>query len=452
MKEDLALFEEVRRSVPAYRKFLAEKNIGPVREWSEVPLCCKKDYLQSFPLEELFREGRLGDCFLIGTSSGFSASGSQLWLKQADDEEAYLEAVRELLVHDYAIDRKSTLIIVSLALGTWIGGLQLACVMRGLAARTPGVSVATPGMDLKESVYIATTMGPHFEQIVWISNPSSIAVIYSLLRETPELLTGRISFAVVGEFFSETFRETTARNFGHPADNPYAVKTGYGSADAGDLGIESEATIRVRKFLCRHPEIAGSLFGDQVVPMLLVPPGHARLEIVDGSLVVSKDQFIPLIRYDTGDRGQLLSREDLAAAGVDRELVEALPEETLAIFGRSDNDIVFYGTNLDVNRIGGFLETLDPGFSYGGLFEIRPREEAGISWYEFTVYVLESREGLADAYRDLLLEYLKNVSNEFASKYDRLKKAVGRDLITVTLADIRKKRNANKHRTIHRED
>ena len=442
------LLQDVRRTVKGYRQFLADHHIGEIPRWEEIPLTTKQNYLLSYPVNDLIRENSFKKCFLIGASSGFSKSGSVLWLKESVDEASYIEKLKELFMNDYSIHKKSTLIIVSLALGTWIGGMQLACTFRNLAGKMDGVVTATPGIDLKESAHIAKTFGPMFDQILWVTNPSSISIIYSLLREEKELLNGKIYFPVVGEYFTENFREKTAARFGHDPANVYVVKTGYGSADTGDLGIESRETILLRKFLNNHPETSKKLFQDENPPMFFVKNQKAFMETIGESLVVTKDQFVPLIRYDTKDTGRVIRKEILKGSGLDDDLYDRLPEEILYVFGRVSDSVVFYGTNLNTYAAGDFLNALDKTYLYGGLYEVEKVVKNDVEFLVFTVYVLKETAGLPEKYQKALVKFLKASSNEFTAKYDKLSTAAGEELVKVNTVPISRKKKKKKHHTI----
>ncbi len=444
------LFHNVEETVGGYQKFKAEHQKKSIDVWEDISICDKQNYLLSYPITELIRKDSFEKCFLIGASSGFSKSGSVLWLKQSEDEEAYIEQVKGLLVHDYQIDKKSTLIIVSLALGTWIGGMQLASAMRSMAGKMDGVVSATPGINLKESVHIVEEFGAMFDQIVWVTNPSSINIIYSLLKDNKDLMDAKIYFPVVGEYFTESFRETISKKFGHNIDHAFVVKTGYGSADTGDLGIESEATIKLRKYLNNNPKISFSLFDDENPPMFFIKNDEAYLETIEGNLIVTKDQLVPLIRYDTHDTGGLLQKKSLKEANFPEAILADLPDEILYIFGRTSDSVIFYGTNLNIYDSGDFLNSLDESYAYGGLFEVEKTTKENIDFIEFTIYVLEEKKELEQAYQEVLINSLKASSNEFAAKYDELKSAIHEDLIRVNIKLVTEKNNAVKHHTIRR--
>jgi phenylacetate-CoA ligase len=450
MTSSRTLLTEAFARVPAYRAFLEARGAGPDTPWEAVPLITKKDYLLTNEVADLCWDGTVAGCHVIGASSGFSRSGSVFWPKRPKDEGAYAEGIEQMLVERYAIDRRRTLAFVCLAFGTWFGGMQVATALRTLAAtgRHP-LTVALPSLNLGEAVEIYRRFASGFEQVVWITNPSNVSLIAALLERagiTP--LPGSISFPVIGEYFSEGFREHVAERFGHAKDAPFCLWTGYGSADAGGLGEETEATIALRKHIFHRPELSEALFGTKDTPMLLHPMPGVLMECIDGRIVVSKDLAIPLVRYDTGDAGGLLPREKLKdIPDLPADLLNALPETVLYVFGRASDAIIFYGTNLMIQDINRHFLSLPQAFGYGGLFEVKPCQRDGITTFAFTVYA-HGDEARRDAYADSLISFLKGHSLEFAAKYDPLCASLGEPLITVALADPATVPARTKHRFI----
>jgi len=436
-------FERTKKNVKAYRDFLKDSGVQEVKSWEDIPICDKQNYLLKYPMAEMTKDD-ISKAFLIGTSSGFSNSGSVFWLKEATDEEKYLKAVRELLVDNYGIDKKKTLVIVSLAFGTWIGGMQLATTFRNLATSMKNLTVATPGLDLNEAVQIAKEFGSYYDTILWVVNPSSINIIYSLLKDEKSLLDKKVVFPVVGEYFSENFREEVALKFGHDKNYPFALRTGYGSADAGDLGIESKETIVLRKFLNNNIELCKELFLKDEAPMMFVKNDKALFEFIDGEIIVTKDQFIPLIRYNTKDCGGMLKKEKLKKI-IEKDLYKKLPQEILYVFGRVSDSIVFYGTNLNIIKIGDFLSSLK-NMEYAGLFEVSEEKDGDISFFKFDIYVYDIKDGLEEVYLKKLLNFLKSSSKEFVAKYAKLCSATKKDLIRIELKLIQELKIDKKHK------
>jgi phenylacetate-CoA ligase len=440
---------EVYRRVPAYGAFLAAQHLSPSVPHDKLPILTKANYLLAYPTEELCWDGSLAGCHLIGASSGFSKDGAIFWPKRPHDEADYLDGLDAMFVGNYAIDRKPTLLLVCLALGTWIAGIQLASALRMLAAsgRRP-LTLSTPGLNLAEAVEIYGRFGRHYEQVLWLTNPSSVNLVAALLdRRGLCPPPASMSFAVVGEYYSEAFREKVAGRFGHPADDPFCVWTGYGSADAGGIGVETRETIALRKHFYHQPALSEEYFGVADTPMLLAPVAGPGLEVVDGKLVVTKDQMVPLVRYDTGDAGGLLARDRLRSAAVPEALLAALPEAIVYVYGRASDAVIFYGTNLMLNDLNSHLLALPDRYRYGGVFEVQPVEVDGVAVFHFTVYVQGTGlHALRADYERSLLEFLKQRSLEFAAKYDALSGALGQPLITVRLRDVVETSGQLKHR------
>lgn len=444
------LLNDVLLNVKAYRRLL-EKETGsselPER-FEDLPLLTKQNYLLEYPMEELCRREDLDHIHLIGSSSGFSKTGAVYWPKRPCDEAGYMQAIEQMFIDTASIDKKKTLIVECLAFGLWIGGMQIASAIRNIAlSGRYSLTIATPGLDLKAAVEIIRAYHHLYEQVLVITNPSNIPLITALIGDDATLRSGgKVSFPVVGEYFTETFREQTARTFGHKEDAPFVVWTGYGSADTGDLGVETASTIALRKYLHRHPQLSERLFGTASAPMILAASSAAYFEIIDGNIVVTKNQFIPLVRYNTKDAGGLLKRSDLQGF-VPEELCNALPESMIYVFGRADNAVIFYGTNLIINNIQEHLLSLPAAMGYGGLFTVREDNSDGISSFDFNIYVAPEHSS-AETFLSGLLDYLCRSSAEFNIKYQNLSKSAPRPLITVRLTPVSEAPVGTKHRFI----
>lgn len=447
-----AFSQRVYDTVPGYRRFLEASGASIEGPFEELPLLTKQNYLLEYPIEELCWNGNLGNCHLIGSSSGFSKSGSVFWPKRPEDELQYLDSLEKMLIQNYGIDQERTLIVCCMALGTWFGGMTITAALRVIAAsgRLP-ITVCTPGLNLAEAVEIYSRFYTNFKKVLWITNPSNIALISALIQKKGIAFPpGTCSFPVVGEYFSETFRETVASRYGHATEAPFVVWTGYGSADTGDIGVETAATIRLRKHFHHNPELGRELFGTDDTPMLLTMAPKAHLELLDGKIVVTKDQLVPLVRYNTGDEGGLLEKTTLEQLGsIPPELLDKLPEQLLFVRGRVSDSIIFYGTNLNVQDINRYFLGLPKEMAYSGLFTVRKVEHGDVSIFEFTVMVDGAFDAtLAAQYQDVLIHYLKGQSLEFETKYSNLTRSIGEELIRVRIEECSARTGTIKHRYI----
>ena len=444
--------QRVFDSVPGYRSFLQSQSASIESPFEELPLQTKQNYLLEYPIEELCWNGKLGNCHLIGSSSGFSKSGSVFWPKRPEDEIKYLDSLEQMLIDNYGIDTDRTLIICCMALGTWFGGMTITAALRVIAAsgRLP-ITVCTPGLNLAEGVDIYSRFYTNFTKVLWITNPSNIGLISALIsKQGITVPPGSCSFPVVGEYFSEMFRESIAKRYGHEQDAPFVVWTGYGSADTGDIAVETAATIRLRKYIHADTDLRKRLFGTDDTPMILALAPKAHVELLDNRIVVTKDQLVPLVRYNTGDEGGLLKKDELAGLwGIPEEILENLPDTVLFVRGRASNSIIFYGTNLNVQEINQHFLGLPREMAYSGLFTVRKVTRGDVSVFEFTILVEDLGDAtLAGQYHDTLLGYLRGQSLEFEAKYSNLTRSIGEDLIRVKVEELTASTGAIKHRYI----
>ena len=442
----LELAHDVWSQVKAYREIVGEK--FPTR-FEDLPIINKHNYLLTYPMTDLCRPGSLDEVHLIGASSGFSKTGAVFWPKRPCDEKAYIHSIEDLFVTAFHIDQRKTLCLECLAFGMWIGGMQLATAIRmiGLTEKYR-FTMATPGLDLRTAVEVIRAYHEHYEQIIIITNPSNIPIITALIQSQGiHLQPGTVYFPVVGEYFSESLREHICAEYGHPLDRTEVLRTGYGSADTGEVSYETERAIMIRKFFSHNPELSKQFFGTEDTPMMLEYYPSAYVEIIDGHIVVTKNLLIPLIRYDTNDCGGILHREDLRGIVPDA-LLDPMPEQWMYVMGRADNAVIFYGTNLMIGEIQQFLLDLDKQEGYGGLYTVHENVEKDISSFEFVIYTRGEQHANAEQFKTLLVDFLCGNSAEFAFKYHNLSKSSDTPLITVRTEDISLLQGNLKHRFI----
>lgn len=446
---------KIRDNVKAYRKMTPDWS----GDFNDLPLLTKSNYLLSYPMEELCEDGELDKIHLIGASSGFSKTGAVYWPKRPQDEAGYMQDIETMFVTNYHIDTKKTLMIECLAFGMWIGGMQIATAYRNIALSGKyRMTLATPGLDLKTAVDVIGQYHKRYDQIIITTNPGNLPLIAALIKQNNiELPKASVYFAVVGEYFTESFREYVCELFGHPKEAYNIVWTGYGSADTGYVSQETENSIKLRKYFYKHPELSKKVFGSESTPMILecLSP-DVYIEAIDGNIVVTKDQFIPLVRYNTADSGGLITEEQLKE--VPQELTVPLLSNIKAgkvmyIHGRVGNAVIFYGTNLMINDIQEFLLSQPKEMEYGGLFTVSEKQTDGIAYLEFTIYIrtqnLESKRGaLEPIYFSKLIDYLCDYSAEFRIKYQNLSKSVNVPLISLKVDDINNIPAGTKHKFI----
>ena len=142
----------------------------------------------------------------------------------------------------------------------------------------------------------------------------------------------------------------------------------YGTADGGVLGNETPLSINIRKFFATRPELAREVFGESRLPTLVqYDPLSRWFEVHDGTLVVSGDNGVPLLRYHIADKGGIIPYEEMmsvvAAADADQsgEILRnsergAWKLPFVYLFGRADFTVSFFGANAYPENISVGLE------------------------------------------------------------------------------------------------
>lgn len=356
-----ALARRAWNEVPAYRDYVQKRGAGssPATDsgFQELPLMAKADYMQAYPLPARCWGGSLRHCERLAVSSG-STGQPGFWPRSLRHELDI--AVRfEQVFHDaFAAHQKTTLAIVCFALGNWVGGLFTTSCCWHLAAKGYPLLVATPGNKKDEIFRVLRDVAPHFEQTVLLGYPPFLRdVLEAGRREGIDWPRHHIRLVMAGEVFSEEWRDAVGRLTGSTAPC-YDSASLYGTADGGVLGNETPYSIAIRRFLTRHPAAARELFGESRLPTLVqYDPLSRYFEVHDGTLVVSGDSGVPLIRYHIADRGGLLDfagmSRFLADHGADSLLDYGLdPSRPIRrlpfawVFGRADFTVSFYGANI----------------------------------------------------------------------------------------------------------
>jgi len=363
----LALFREMVARVPAYRRFLAERDVDPAAIDSEsdlakLPLTDKANYLLRHPLAELCRDGRIESCDMMAVSSG-STGKPTFWPRFMSDELAIAVRFEQAFHDSFAADRRRTLAVVCFALGTWVGGLFTTSCCRYLAAKGYPVMVVAPGNNKPEIWRVVRELAPQFEQTVLLGYPPFLKdVIDGGIAEGIDWRPFQVKLVLAGEVFSEEWRDLVGARAGiaEPAFGSVAL---YGTADAGVLGNETPLSIVIRRFLGRNPDAARALFGESRLPTLVqYDPLMRYFETQNGTLLFSGSNGVPLLRYHIADDGGIIPYDDmlrfLATRGFDP--VAALSREGRSVpsgrglrplpfvyvFGRSNFTVSYFGANI----------------------------------------------------------------------------------------------------------
>ncbi|GII92372.1 phenylacetate--CoA ligase [Sinosporangium siamense] len=369
------------RTVPAYRGFLAEHAIAPdqiqtLDDFSSLPLTTKDNYTRKHPLPDLCRDGVLGD--MVAVSSG-STGEPTFWPRSSDDERVITDRFEQVFRDAFDAGSRRTLAVVCFALGTWVGGLFTIACCRHLADRGHPITVVAPGSDKREILRVVAGLGPHVDQVVLLGYPPFLKdVIDTGAAQGVQWSDYHLKLVTAGEVFSEEWRTLVCERAGI-ADPARGTASLYGTADAGVLGNETPLSIGIRRFLAGRPEVARELFGSARLPTLVqYDPDVRFFETVDGTLLFSGDNGVPLVRYHIADEGGLLGHDELLGF-LDgygyRPPVSGPALPFVYVFGRGRFAVSYYGANVYPENISIGLEQPEVNRMVTGKFVMEVTED-----------------------------------------------------------------------------
>ncbi|MFO7580846.1 MAG: hypothetical protein R6W74_11675 [Nitrosomonas halophila] len=430
----LTLFQRSATEVPAYRKFLASKQIDPAnithyQAFRTLPLMTKAEYMQAYPLPERCLGGSLAGADRIAVSSG-STGQPTFWPRSAAYELDIAVRFEQVFHDSFHSHERSTLAIICFALGNWVGGLFTTSCCWHLARKGYPLMVATPGNNKAEILRIVRKLSPYFEQIALLGYPPFVKdVIDSGIAEGIAWADYKPKLVFAGEVFSEEWRDLVGQRIG--SDMPcFDSASLYGTADGGVLGNETPFSIAIRRWLAQHPDAARALFGESRLPTLVqYDPASRFFEEHDNTLVVSGENSVPLIRYHIADKGGLISYQAmwrfLETQGIPACTALGLPADFqprelpfVYVFGRADFTVSYYGANIYPENVTVGLEQPNITSWVTGKFVLETEEDDhGDKTLHIAVELLPDITGhpdMAPIIADSIRQQLLRLNSEFA--------------------------------------
>jgi phenylacetate-CoA ligase len=309
------LFKQAAGRIPAYKKFLKSHRVNPkkitgLKNISSVPPVGRDNYLQKYPLEDLCWDGNFkARRWTVAATSG--STGQPFYFPRTDNQDLQYAALAELyLVHNFQINRKSTLYINGFAMGVWIGGVFTYQAVHDVAQRgNYSISIISPGINKQEIIKAVTNLGPKFDQIIIGGYPPFI-------KETVDegLALGvkwkiyNLGFIFSAEPFGEKFRDHIISTTG--LKNPYTTTLNhYGTADQGTLAYETPLSILIRRLAVKNPKLFAAIFPEtkRLPTLAQYFPEMFYFEEREGQLLCSARSGLPLLRYELKDKGGVIT-------------------------------------------------------------------------------------------------------------------------------------------------
>ncbi len=405
------------KNIPAYSKFSHSVGASFDTPFKELPISDKGSYIQKYTLEELAGTHNR-DTFTLFRSSG-SSGHPAYWPQLRSTYRHITLIIKKYLESVFQIHKKSTRVIIGLALGSWVGGDCFSWFMKNLSLdlRYP-FSVFSPGNRHDEIIEMIENT-PNVDQFIVMMCPSAIGHLHLKSKQKGiELPHHKIRYWVLGEAFPEVLRTSLKELSGHPAP----ILSLFGSADTGTLGVESLASSALRSLLSSNDALRKSLGIETPVPHFFhFTAAKTIIETVNNELIVTRWQGIPLIRYNLHDRAHLykwsglvdlITRSPLVKKE-EQHLVKMIQRaglfcggswlyrmimnqpslgDIIAISGRADACLLLSGTNLSEFMIHDAVhgETLSTWLT--GAYHAHVDYEEG---RQFLFFELEVREAIS---------------------------------------------------------
>jgi phenylacetate-CoA ligase len=430
------LFHQAARRVPAYRDFLRRRGINPdhvrtCEEYRRVPVTDKSNYIDCYPVEDLVWDGHLCRGGVITTSSG--TTGAPYFWPWSSEEMDQAAAIHEFIYRShFAVDRRKTLLVVCFGMGTWVAGFATSSASQLVSRKGYDLTIITPGFNKQESLKVLDELAPKWEQVIIAGIPSFVKDLLDAWDKKAQARRGTVKLLLAGEGFTESWRDRVlALTRGEQAWTD--VVSILGSADAGLIGFETPQSVRIRRLAARQEGCQRLLFGRQRLPALLnYLPIHRFLEEENGELVVTACRALPLLRYNTRDRGGALTpaamSERLRQAGfpaVEEPASEPGPRGGCALpfvylFGRDALAATLYGANVYAENVQEVLLDRAVANRVTGRFALETKYTEDQDQFLEVNVELAQREPADDHLAIRLAELFVATVRRLSSEYDRI--------------------------------
>jgi phenylacetate-CoA ligase len=417
-KMALALFHEAATRVPAYKDFLKKHQIdhATIRTITDfdthVPVVDKQNYISQYPLAELCLDGTMANNRIISGSSG-SSGVPFFWPRGRLQDEEGMAMFGEIYDEIFAMDTKTTLLVICYSMGTWIAGTFALTTALAYIDKGRPVNVVTPGIDKEEAVKAIQRLSSQYEQTVLVGYPPIVKdVIDEAKRIGVDWSQLKTRLLLSSEAFSEEWRDYTLELVG--SHDPYHDSSSiYGSADAGIFGIETPLSVLIRRLYNQAPELRQAVFGTDILPTIVqYDPKRRYFEQVNGELVFTSNAGLPLIRYNTLDTGGVMSLHD-AIAPIKAQVLSLAKDHgieiddwqrpCLYVNGRKLFVVTIYGANIYPENIkAGLLDPLIRSW-VTGKFTMATKNYSDMDQY-FEINVELAHDSAASSERQHVIE------------------------------------------------
>jgi len=438
----LDIFHKAAKQVPAYRDFLKKNNIkaNKIKTWEDfqsVPFINKKNYLLKYKLSDLCWNGSLNTPLVFTSSSG--STGKPVYFPRGEKLDYQASVIHDLFLnYSKSLKGGPVLVIDAFGMGVWIGGLITYKAFE-ISSRDKNysISVITTGINKKEIIKVLRELAPSFNKIILAGYPPFIKDILDMATEEKiNLKKNKWGFVFAAETFTEGFRDYLVEKTN--IENPYRDFLHiYGSADIGAMAAELPVGVLIKRLALKDKKVFSNIFDASKSPTLaqFITP-FINFESVNSEIILTGYNTIPLIRYAIGDRGEVLSFDEM-----NRRLLENninLKKEAkkasiskciykmpfVYIYERSDMTASLYGINIYPQVIKDALLSKSIANNLTGKFAMETKFDKKQNQYlEINLELRGKRQatkGLKLKVRKAIVDLLLSKSSEFKELYNHL--------------------------------
>jgi len=219
--------------------------------------------------------------------------------------------------------KQPTLVLVCFGMGVWIGGIITYQSFRSLAGKGYPISVLTPGINKREILKALRNIAPHFDSVIIAGYAPFVKDVVDEARaEKIDIASLNLRFIFAAESFTEKFRDHITREarIREPLLDTMNI---YGTAELGAMTSETPVAILIRRFAARRPSLFRAIFPvpEKFPTLTQCDPSFVHFEERGSRLIITADSAMPLLRYDIGDIGGVLSFDEMlsrcGSAGLD---------------------------------------------------------------------------------------------------------------------------------------
>lgn len=319
--------KKIIRKWPAYEKFLENSGVNPlkIKKISDLPIVDKQfisSAIHSLPLYKVKN---------IIPSSGSTGESFSFGLFGDGDLKRTSNLIDSVLKNRFNTGHKKTLL--------------LNMMPGAISIPSSTVSVASIGVRTDTAISVIKSFGSSFDQLILVGEPLFLKNLIEYgVKESISWKYVPLYIIVGGEWIPESYGKYIETFVG-----PQRVISSMGMAELGlSYFYETNETIILRHLLSKDREVFKRHFGDlDFCPMIF---SYDEKEVYVESVIetdsdlgsillstVNPDRTLPLIRYKSGDKGEILSGEQINSVLKDLghiPLISSSDTKFLAHFGR----------------------------------------------------------------------------------------------------------------------